>query len=67
MFFLNLYEFLSLAVWKNTIEVNGFHQLFGYILQNLFFCVEQKKKIHTGLEQHQGEQTMTEFPFSVNC
>ncbi len=52
---------------KNTIEVNGFHELFGYILQNLLFCVEQKREIHTGLKQHQSEQIMTEFPFSVNC
>ncbi len=25
------------------------------ILQNIFFCVQKKTKIHTGLEQHTGE------------
>ncbi len=32
---------------KNTMEVNGYH-LFGYqpsILQNIFFCAQQKKEI----------------------
>jgi len=32
---------------KNTMEVNGVHQLFGYntdILQNIFVCVQQKRK-----------------------
>ncbi len=26
-------------------------KLFGYILQNIIFCAQQKKEIHTGLEQ----------------
>ncbi len=37
------------------MEVNGDQQLFGYQLQNILFCVQQKKEIHTGLEQHEGE------------
>ncbi len=30
------------------MAVNGYQQLFDY------FCVQQKKDIHTGLEQHEG-------------
>ncbi len=41
--------------------------LVTHILQNIFFCVEQKKEIHTGLKQRQGGYIMTEFPFLVNC
>jgi len=26
-----------------------------YRLQNIFFCVQQKKEIHTELEQHEDE------------
>ncbi len=37
------------AHWeKNTMEVNGYQQLFGY-LQNI--CIQQNKEIPTGLEQ----------------
>jgi len=28
------------------------------ILRNIFFCVQQKKETHTGLEQHEGEWTI---------
>ncbi len=34
-----------------------------YILQNIFFYVQQKKEIHTALEQLEGEWMMTEFLF----
>jgi len=27
-----------------TTELNGYHQLLDYILQNIFFCVQQKKE-----------------------
>jgi len=47
---LNLYVFMG----QNTMEVNGVHQLQN-ILQNMFFCVQQKKEILTGLEQLEGE------------
>jgi len=33
------------------------------ILQNIFFCVQQKKETHTGLKQLEGEEMMTEFLF----
>jgi len=33
------------------------------ILQNIFLCVQQNKDIHTSLEQHEGEEIMTEFSF----
>ncbi len=36
-------------VWQNTMEVNGYRQLFVY--QNIILCVQQKKETHTGLEQ----------------
>ncbi len=29
--------------------------LVTHILQNIFFCVQQKKEMHTGLEQLEGE------------
>jgi len=35
-----------------TMEVNG-AQLF--IIQNIFFCVQQKKEIHKGLGELEGE------------
>jgi len=46
---------------KSTMEVIGAHQLLGY--QNIFFCVQQKKEIHTGLEQLEGHKIMTEFSY----
>jgi len=33
------------------------------IFQNIFLCVQQKKEIHTGLKQLEGEYMMTEFSF----
>ncbi len=33
------------------------------ILQNSIFCAQQKKEDHTGLEQHEDEEMMTEFSF----
>ncbi len=37
--------------------------MFSITLQNILFCVLQKKLRYTGLEQHEGEQIMTEFLF----
>ncbi len=34
----------------NILETTAFN-----ILQNIFFCVQQKKQTHTGLEQLNGE------------
>jgi len=60
----NLYEFtrwLTGAIdfhsrkkilWQSTATVSC---LDTNILQNIFFCVQQKKETHTGLEQHEGE------------
>ncbi len=31
------------------MKFSGYQQLLGY--QNIFFCIQQKKEIHTGLEQ----------------
>ncbi len=42
-----------LLVW-NTMEVNGDHQLFDSILQNILFCVQHKKEAFTGLERREG-------------
>jgi len=36
---------------KSMGSING---LVTHILQNIFYCVEQKKEIHTGLEQLEG-------------
>ncbi len=36
--------------------------LVASILQ-IVFCVQQKKEMHTGLEQLEGEQMMTELSF----
>ncbi len=33
------------------------------ILQSILFCVQQKKEMHTGLEQIGGDQMMTECSF----
>ncbi len=37
--------------------------LFASILQNIFFCVQQKKEVRTGLDQLDGEWMMTELYF----
>ncbi len=29
--------------------------LFTSFLQNIFFCVQQEKVVHTGFKQHEGE------------
>ncbi len=36
------------------------------ILQNIFFCVQQMKETHTGLEQHEGGVNDDSFHFWVN-
>jgi len=38
--------------WKSVCPINC---LVTDILQNIFFCVQQKKKNHTGLEQLEGD------------
>jgi len=38
---------------KNTMEVMSTHNCLD-ILQNIFFCVLQRKEPHTGLEQLDG-------------
>ncbi len=49
---------------KYTMEVNGTRNcLVTDILLNIFLSVHQKKEIHTGLKQHEGEYMMTEFSF----
>jgi len=35
--------------------------LVTHVLQNIFFCVQQKKEIHTGLEQLKCEEMMAIF------
>ncbi len=41
---------------KNTMEVNGCCQLFGYRhCSNIFLCAQWRKKTHTGFEQEEGE------------
>jgi len=54
----NLYEFLSSAENKiKYFEDTDFHRmengncLVTDILQNIFFCAQQKKEMYTGLEQ----------------
>ncbi len=40
------------------MKINGYQQLLTVatnILQNILFCVQQKKEMHTGLEQLEGE------------
>ncbi len=38
------------------------------ILQNIIFCVQWKKEIHTGLEQREGENMMIKcYFFRVIC
>ncbi len=45
-------------IWFNTMEVNGYCQLFSYQHSSNIFCVQQKTETHTGLEQLQGEQIL---------
>jgi len=39
---------------ENTKSTRTIDCLVTNILRNIFFCVQQKKEIHTGLEQHEG-------------
>jgi len=39
-------------LWKSMGSINC---LVTNILQNIFICVQQKKEIHIGVEQHEGE------------
>jgi len=41
------------------MEVNGVQQLSGY--RHSSFCVQQKKEIHKGLKQLEGEYMKAEF------
>ncbi|MGL5597903.1 MAG: hypothetical protein ACRDDA_07235 [Aeromonas sp.] len=54
----NLYEFLSSAEQKGR-----YLEECTDILLNIFLSVQQKKEIHTGLKQHEGEYMMTELSF----
>jgi len=36
----------------HSMEKNGYHQMF---VHNIFFCVQQMRETHTGLEQLEGE------------
>jgi len=52
------------------MKVNGHHNcLIPDILQNIFFCVQQKKENHRGLEQLHGDSIITKYcvkyPFNV--
>jgi len=38
-----------------------FLHLVSDIHQNIFFCVQQKKEIHTGFEQLEGKYIMADF------
>jgi len=42
----------KILLWKSMVSINC---LVTNILQNIFFCVQQKIEIHTGLEQLEGE------------
>ncbi len=37
------------------MEVNGYQQLFGYQNSSIYFCVQQNRETHTGLEQLEGK------------
>ncbi len=48
---------------KHAMEVHGKPKTVCS-LQNVTFCVQQKKETHTILEKLEGEQMMAEFKFS---
>jgi len=52
MISLNTKEDILKNVSNQTVDV---WLWLTHILQNIVFCVQQKKEIHTGLEQHEGE------------
>ncbi len=37
------------------------------ILQTIFFCIPQKKEMHTGLEWHDGDEKYWQFSFLGEC
>lgn len=51
------------SVCRNTTEANGDQQLLG--LSSFFFCVQQLKDIHTGLDRCEGEEMMRELSFLI--
>ncbi len=70
-FFANLYEsqfvvWFPLAssafsiLWKSMLLANFWFPTF---FKKIFFCVQQQKKNHTGLEQHESEKPI----LGVNC
>ncbi len=44
----------SIVAYFFSMQVNG-DSLVTHILQNILFCVQQKKEIHTGVEQLESE------------
>jgi len=45
----------QLTVAIDFKSMGSINCLFANILQNIFFCVHQKKETHTGLKQLEGE------------
>ncbi len=50
--------FLSFSCWKRLCLVTN-------IIQNIIFCVQQKKEIHTGLEQLKGDEGTFIFGWTI--
>jgi len=48
----NKFSYSKWILWKS---IGTFNCLVTDIHQNIFFCVQQKKEIHTGLEQLESE------------
>jgi len=51
-----VFKHLTLAIDLKTKKlIATINCLVINILQNVYFCVQQKKETHKGLEQHEGE------------
>jgi len=57
MYPIDFYSIFFFLLWKSMGSINS---LFIDIFQNIFFCVQQKKEMHTGLKLD-GKLMMTDF------
>ena len=49
---IDFHSIFFFLLWKSMGSIS---RLVTNFLQNIFFCVQQKKESHTGFEQHEGE------------
>jgi len=51
-------------LWKSMGSIKC---LITHILQNICFCVQQKKETRTGLKKHEGVEKLVNYSFKFNA